>query len=76
VTPWEKVVAATEGHNIDEFSAHMGENGQAWTYIRCTCYPTSETFREPWEFTDHIRRIVYETTMSAVGSAVGEPPTE
>lgn len=61
MTDWEAVVAATEGHNIDKFSVDL-DKGKSWTYVYCTCgnEPDREAFREPWEFTDHIRRIVFE----------------
>ncbi len=56
---WAKVEAATIGHNIDTISVHMGAVGEPRTYIRCTCGPR-EDFTEEWEFTDHIRRLVFE----------------
>lgn len=62
-TPWDRVVAATEGHNIDRIEVHMNAEhpGESWTYVYCTCgnQPDREAFREPWEFTDHISRIVF-----------------
>lgn len=64
-TQWERVVEATDVHNIDTVTVHVGE-GQSWTYIRCTCgnKPNEEAFSEPWEFTDHIRRIVFAAMTS------------
>ena len=72
MTPWAKVVEATEGHNIDEVTVHLDNEGRSWTYFQCSCYPASEPFRESWMFTDHIRRIVFDA-LSAVGSAVEGP---
>jgi hypothetical protein len=59
---WDKVVAATEHHNIDRITTTLDDSGRSWTYIECACYPSEdhqEAFRESWEFTDHIRRITY-----------------
>jgi len=60
VTPWDKVVAATDGHNIDTIDVHLDED-RSWTYIGCSCGNHSDgPFTEPWEFTDHIRRLVFD----------------
>ena len=59
MTPWEKVVAATEGHNIDSIRVRLdSEAPTSWTYIGCTC--DHDAFEEGWEFTDHIRRLVFD----------------
>ncbi len=63
VNDWDKVLGATEGHNIDSITVHFDPaSGQSWTYIRCTCgnEPDRETFADASEFTDHIRRLVFE----------------
>lgn len=58
---WAKVLAATEGHNIDRIGFDFDQHGQSWLVIWCSCgnEPDREAFKEPWEFTDHIRRIVF-----------------
>lgn len=66
MTDWEKVVAATEGHNLEQVDVRLTEGGP-WVYTQCSCYPASETFTEPWEFTDHIRRIVFEAIRPTEG---------
>lgn len=55
---WQQVLDATKGHDLDVISVHLREDGN-WTYIRCTCGTPDEAFTEPWEFTDHIRRLVF-----------------
>jgi hypothetical protein len=59
-TAWHKVLAATEGHDIERVAVHL-EEGRSWTYIYCTCgnEPDREAFTDPGEFTDHIRRLVF-----------------
>lgn len=63
----------TNGHDIGDVTVHL-RDGKSWTYIQCSC--GTETFTEEWEFTDHIRRLVFDALKdaSAVGSAVG--PTD
>ena len=56
---WQKVVTATEGHHIHSISVTQDlESSKSWTYIECTCYPSSETM-DAWEYPDHIRRLVF-----------------
>jgi hypothetical protein len=63
--PWQKVVDATEGHNLASIDVCLDE-GFSWTYIRCTCgnQPDGESFTEAWQFTDHIRRLVFAAVSS------------
>ena len=63
--PWKRVLAATEGHNIDTIGTTFDQGGRAWTYIRCTCGLGREAFTDSWEFTDHIRRIVFDALSEA-----------
>jgi hypothetical protein len=61
-TRWDRVLAVTEGHSIDNISVHFDSaSGQSWTYVYCTCgnEPGREAFTEPWEYTDHVRRLVF-----------------
>jgi len=57
MSEWDKVLAATEGHNIESIVVQLNE-GKSSTYILCTC--GTESFREPSELTDHIRRLVFD----------------
>ena len=63
MTPWEKVVEATAGHAIYHVSAHWADD-RSWVYVDCTC---GETFNERDEYTDHIRRIVFDAVALATG---------
>jgi hypothetical protein len=67
LTDWAKVLRATEGHGIDRIevsfvAAPDATAPRSWTFIYCTCgnLPDREAFTEEWEFTDHIRRLVFE----------------
>lgn len=58
---WDKVVAATKDHHIAQVTVEL-DGDKSWTYIRCTCgnRPDGEAFTEEWQFTDHIRRLVFD----------------
>jgi hypothetical protein len=78
MSDWAKVVAATEGHNLDKISVHFDED-RSWTYAYCTCgnEPDREAFKEPWEFTDHIRRIVFNALQTTdMASPMASPDAE
>jgi hypothetical protein len=62
MTAWDDVVAATEGHNIADVRVVIGEK-RPWVYIECSC--NADTFTEQWEYTDHIRRIVFAAIMGS-----------
>lgn len=68
MTPWERVVAVTEKHNIDRVTVDLDE-GRSWTYVRCDC---GESFSERWEFTDHIRRLTFDAVKPSLVSPEGE----
>ena len=72
---WQRVLAATDGHNIDTISVHL-DDAKSWTYITCTC-GLPETFTEQWEFTDHIRRLVFDALLGpdAMADAMADPET-
>lgn len=58
---WDKVLKATEHHNIWSVDVHLDQvagSGRSFTYITCTC--GDDAFTDPGEFTDHIRRLVYD----------------
>lgn len=61
MSDWDKVLAATDAHNLDQITVEFAD-GKAWTYIRCTCgnLPDGDAFTEEWQFTDHIRRLVFD----------------
>jgi hypothetical protein len=63
VSPWERVVEATEKHNIDRVTVVVTED-RPWVYVTCTC---GEEFSEAWDFPDHIRRLTF------VAALDGEP---
>jgi len=56
MSDWDKVLAATDGHNMDTVQTHLSD-GTSWFAVMCSC---GEWFREEWEFTDHIRRLVFD----------------
>lgn len=55
-TPWDRVVAATDKHNIERIGGWWSEDYKSLG-VTCSC---GEEFIENWEFTDHIRRITFD----------------
>lgn len=66
MTKWDLVLDATRGHDIQTVAVRLDDvlDGKAWIAITCAC---GESFTEQWEFTDHIRRLVFAVI------AEGEP---
>ena len=54
---WTKVLEATEKHYIERVIMDLvGDDSPGWSYVLCACGETQQA-RE--DFTDHIRRLVF-----------------